>query len=187
MKQFITQAAAVAVLTLLSMPFVAADTITYADVGGTSRPVFFDHFTVSPGNYYDVTITYNNNGATNPLRVGDLADADIDDAGTAMAAALNGLNPDDASPTLIYFTPNTDLGLGFGPDWFEWQNQVADNSNGENTWFSVATDGAGLGFVQSGGSNVGFATFVTVPEPGAIGFLITLSVCCVGVRRRRRG
>ena len=83
-----------------------ADSVVTYDGGSPNRPVLITNLLVN-GVLYDVSITYNNNGATNPLRVGEIPDADLDLAIGATRFVLN-MQGIVSYRTDIFFQPNVD-------------------------------------------------------------------------------
>lgn len=170
-----------------------AQTITYTDTGdGIERPVLILGITVK-GIQYDVTVTYNNDGHDNPLRVSVLPDTDIDDAALAIRVALNDRDPDDtyddenSIATAILFQPNTDTEV-LDPEGFQWNAEVYDTTVGEDNWqydTTIQTTDFGANYLEP---YYGFAQFTVVPEPGtcALGLSAVLSMVGLGWYRRRR-
>lgn len=163
-----------------------AGLITFADTGdGIPRPILFENLVVGAVSY-DVIVTYNNNAASNPKRVGDLPDAMILAAATEMAKVLNALPVDDAFVTSIVMQPNIDTQtLGAGQ--FQFNNSVDDfTSPAEDDW-TIWTTVPSPGFTQFGSgttnSRVGFAQFTAIPEPTSLLYLCLACIVGFGLRR----
>jgi hypothetical protein len=144
---------------------VTAATVTY-DGGTPNRPVSVVGIDIN-SILYDVTFTYNNNAATNPLRVGSLPDTDIPLARTGLLTLLNNQSV-ESNFSLIFFQPNVDT-LSPGVDQFEWHGYIDDTQVGLNDWYQSQNiwylDGLDLN-----GPHYAFAQFTPsiVPEPSAI-------------------
>lgn len=145
------------------------------DGGSPPRPTSFTNVPIN-GTTYNVDITYNNNGETNPLRVGDLPDTDIYMAQIALKFELNGDGVSN-SPTTIFFMPNTD------------RISTPTSFNTDGFLFDYSTNAGAPWFVTRGGYSVnaqwasspahGFAQFTAIPEPSAffcVG-LVGLGMC----------
>lgn len=158
--------------------------ITYADTGdGTARPTFFDNLNVG-GQLYDVTVTYNNNAAINPLPVGpDLMDSMIVSAAVSMRNALNSRTPNDAFITQIDLIPNVDPICT--PTFYRISASVRDAAGaGESNWstFESTTCREGAVYIETG-----YAQFTAIPEPSSFMFLafVGLGLGMVSKLRRR--
>lgn len=142
------------------------------DSGSPQRPTGFSNISVN-GTAYDVTVTYNNNGASNPLRVGDLPDIDIAAARVALLAELNASGI-DSFITLILFQRNSNLPNGVN---FQNDGVLSDLSVGSNDWQNVTALSNQLGTAAMR-PDTGFAQFSAIPEPRA---LVILAVGCGGL------
>ena len=146
---------------------VTAATVTY-DGGTPSRPMSVVGIDIN-SILYDVTFTYNNNGATNPLRVGSLPDADIPLAGTALLDLFNTQSV-ESKYTEFIFQPNVDIHSpevgNFEFHWSIYDAYVGVNDWNEEPYHQWEVNGAwweaapGFAFAQ-------FAPSI-VPEPSAI-------------------
>jgi hypothetical protein len=142
---------------------VTAATVTY-DTATPNRPVSVVGIDIN-SILYDVTFTYNNNAATNPLRVGSLPDTDIPLAITGLADLLNTQSV-DSYYTVLVLLPNVDLitpptgsfeyhgfvqtgGVGPGPLEESEGPSLPSTENGEE---STRAD---TGFLQTGGVGSG--------------------------------
>jgi hypothetical protein len=154
------------------------------DAGAPQRPIGFSNLVVN-GITYNATVTYNNNGATNPLRVGDLPDSDIGDAMTSMLADLNdeGIQ---SFQSFIFLQPNVDT-LTTSSNRFQSNGLIGDNGSiNVNDW-ELFSDTPGL----SNGSlfardTHGFVQFSAVPEPSAALYLALVGLSLAGFRRARQ-
>ena len=152
--------------------------VTY-DGGTPQRPTAFTNVLIN-GTTYNVSVTYNNNGATNPIRVGALPDADIGFARTALQTDLNDESI-DSNVTVLYFQPNVDTAI-LPPGNFQSTGGLGDVTVGLNDW---QNDGNVIGI--SGAANMlpsrGFTSFTVIPEPSSLGFL---GLICFGLAISRR-
>lgn len=166
----------------------------YADMGdGTPRPTKILGLTVN-STLYDVTFTYNNNSATNPLRVGALPDADIPAAAAAVRDALNAAPADDAFITLFWYQPNTDT-ISLDPGVTYQANRLVrdDISTADDNWvqstflnsrLGTTDDNAFTAFPQF--SEVSEVSEVPEPSTFAIWSLLGGIGLVAGRWRRRR-
>jgi len=122
---------------------------------------------------YDVTITYNNNAATNPLRVGSLPDADIPLAVTGLADLLNTQSV-DSYHSYIFFQPNVDIlapeAHQMDGNWIERHGEIKDLTEGTGQWETSVAIYKHNAPNNSFNEYAGFAQFAPsiVPEPSAI-------------------
>ena len=147
---------------------VTAATVTY-DGGTPNRPVSVVGIDIN-SILYDVTFTYNNNAATNPLRVGSLPDTDIPLAVTGLKDLLNTQSV-ASYYTVLVLLPNVDL-ITPPAGSFEYHGFVQTGGGGSESL--EESDGPSLPSTENGeGStraDTGFAQFTSsiVPEPSAI-------------------
>ena len=161
---------------------VTAATVTY-DGGTTSRPLSVVGIGIN-SSFYDVTFTYNNNGATNPLRVGILPDTDIPLARTGLLSLLNTKSV-ESNTTFLVFQPNLDT-LTLAATDFEINGYLAEYAIGVNDWVDANFVTYLTGATASDGG-YGFAQFTVseVPEPSAIaGCLGLVGMGLIGWRRK---
>jgi hypothetical protein len=134
---------------------------------------------------YDVTFTYNNNGATNPLRVGSLPDTDIPLARAGLLALLNSQSV-ESYLTILHFQPNADTISPLPTNRFEGQGHLEELDTGLGDWtdYSVTKSFSGVGEAVS---YIAFSQFAPsiVPEPSAIaGCLGLVGMGLIGWRRK---
>lgn len=150
--------------------------------GSPRRPVGFSNLLIN-GSLYDAIVTYNHNAAANPLRIGELPDADIDAALSTMVADLNDEGV-DSSTTIIRLQPNTDT-IPLSPLDFQISGFIADfGSSAVDTWTMYPGVNKGLG-LNNQFSFIGFVQFTAVPEPCSSMFIGMLALGLVGFRRRK--
>lgn len=160
--------------------YVNADVIY--DLGATQRPIAFTNIAVA-GSTYNVSVTYNNNGATNPLRIGDLPDGDI---GAAVAVLLADLNDEgiESTPTFLWLQPNVDT-LPLSATQFQYSGFLQEPAIGINDW-----GGAPATFAEEGvdhqNSFTGFLQFTAVPEPSGVILLLGCLPVSLFSRQRQR-
>ena len=143
---------------------VTAATVTY-DGGTPNRPVSVVGIDIN-SILYDVTFTYNNNAATNPLRVGSLPDTDIPLARTGLLALLNNQSV-ESNYTELYFQPHVGTWSGGTPsDRFETQGTIRYGEAAQWTESIVTI----FPYTEDRGDHGAFAQFTPsiVPEPSAI-------------------
>ncbi|TWU27560.1 PEP-CTERM sorting domain-containing protein [Bythopirellula polymerisocia] len=157
--------------------------VTY-DGGTPSRPVSVSGIAINT-QIYDVTFTFNNNGALSPLRVGDLPDADIPAARLALNSLLN-TQVVDSSQTVIIFQPNVDseapeAGVKFQTNgWLNADNRLLP------LWTNhTETAGEFLGTVFDA-PGTGFAQFTAVPEPSAFLCLGLVGMGLLGFKKLKQ-
>ena len=143
---------------------VTAATVTY-DGGTTSRPVSVVGIGIN-SSFYDVTFTYNNNGATNPLRVGILPDTDIALGRAGLLSLLNTQSV-ESRYSALHFQPNVGY-LDVDTGNYEIQGFLSEIAVGSNDWQEFP--GAVVATAEFAGDQQGFAQFAPsiVPEPSAI-------------------
>jgi hypothetical protein len=161
---------------------VTAATVTY-DGGTTSRPLSVVGIGIN-SSFYDVTFTYNNNGDTNPLRVGSLPDTDIALGRAGLLSLLNTQSVDSNS-TFIVFQPNVDT-TTIPTGQYQSNGYLAEYTAGMDTWENSTFITTITGSVSAAAS-YGFAQFTVseVPEPSAIaGCLGLVGMGLIGWRRK---
>jgi hypothetical protein len=150
--------------------------------GPTPRPTSFTGITVS-GVSYNVSVTYFNNAAANPIRVGDLPDAQIGNATFSLLSLLNTQGV-ESNFTFLMLQPNVDT-LTLAPGQFQYSGFLQEVQDGIDDW-----GGAPATFAEPAANfdsvNHGFLRFTAVPEPSALSAVATVVLISTVRRRRRR-
>lgn len=174
--------ALLSVVLLTSAPVLGV-TIDYLN----GKPSSVTGLTVA-GTEYTALIVYDIDAAADPHRVGDLPDAQIDQAAQDLAAALNARDPDNAFPCNIRFQPNQDP-QGLPGDQFAASAAVDDTAMFDDAWVANPTDSQFAGTAQKS-IYVGFIQFSSVvgtPMVSTSGMLVLVlalaGVACWRVKR----